>query len=63
MIMTWFNIYLLNNMVKIIFISSIPFLSVSMFLFGFLFAMITKSLVWADVETLGDRDVGGEVAM
>jgi len=25
--------------------------------------MITKSLVGADVETLGDRDVGGEAAM
>jgi len=25
--------------------------------------MITKSLVWADVETLGDRDVGGEAAV
>jgi len=25
--------------------------------------MITKSLVGANVETLGDRDVGGETAM
>jgi len=25
--------------------------------------MITKSLVGADVETLGDRDVGGEVVI
>jgi len=25
--------------------------------------MITKSLVGADVETLSDRDVGGEAAM
>jgi len=25
--------------------------------------MITKSLLGADVETLGDRDVGGEAAM
>ena len=52
-------------MMKIIFISSLPFLFVFVFvfLFGFLFAMITKSLVWADMETLGDRDVGGETVV
>jgi len=52
-------------MMKIIFISSLPFLFVFVFVFwfGFLFVMITKSLVWADVKTLGDRDVDGEAVV
>jgi len=46
------------------FYSSLPFLFVSVLFFGFfLLRMITKSLVWADVETLDDRNVGGEAVM
>jgi len=46
-------------MMKIIFISSLPFLSV----FVFLFTMITESLVWADMETFGDHDIGGKIVV
>ena len=61
MLLVFHNLFiqLLNNI-----FTGLRFLSVfGFFVWLFLFAMITKSLVWADVETLGDRDLGRDVVV